>query len=442
MSFNKTTTMEPVEFRFYGDLYTVNINYETIISINRERAPYFMFCMPYDAFRWTSPTEISQPKGLASSCAQALSGTFSGSGVLLDIQLLPYCPDKSLLTGAAMGQCGQNYVGIINKTTNAAEGYINFFSNPDVQGYIATKDTSTQGYTDFTYHIGNIKLESQTNMARLVSPNGNGVWEFVPAKEVDANNTSNKIQYSMTCMPYQPYIKIEPQFGRLYGGNYNDTRGLICGGDFSLPQISNQWNSYQIQNKNYQNMFNRQIESLDLQQKYEKRQDISNIITGTLQGMAAGGMAGSSINKAGAGIVGAVVGAGASLAGGIMDLQANQALRADKRSATIDMHNMSLQNIQALPASVSKTSNFNIEQPKVPYLEIYSCTTDEKENFEKYLALYSFSINRVGNIKDYLQKNTRTFIRATLIRDEGIKDDSHLLADISQELSQGIYVGG
>ena len=210
MSFNKTTTMEPVEFRFYGDLYTVNINYETVISINRERAPYFMFCMPYDAFRWTSPTEISQPKGLASSCAQALSGAFSGSGVLLDIQLLPYCPDKSLLTGAAMGQCGQNYVGIINKTTNAAEGYINFFSNPDVQGYIATKDTSTQGYTDFTYHIENIKLESQTNMARLVSPNGNGVWEFIPAKEVDANNTSNKIQYSMTCMPYQPYIKIEP----------------------------------------------------------------------------------------------------------------------------------------------------------------------------------------------------------------------------------------
>ena len=106
------------------------------------------------------------------------------------------------------------------------------------------------------------------------------------------------------------------------------------------------------------------------------------------------------------------------------------------------MHNMSLQNIQALPASVSKTSNFNIEQPKVPYLEMYSCTTDEKENFEKYLALYSYSINRVGNIKDYLQKNKRTFIRATLIRDEGIKDDSHLLADISQELSQGIYVGG
>ena len=92
---------------------------------------------------------------------------------------------------------------------------------------------------------------------------------------------------------------------------------------------------------------------------------------------------------------------------------------------------MELGNIKAMPNTITKLGSVLADQPLVPYLEIYDCTNDEKENLNKYLELYSYTINRVGNIKDYLQSNARTFIRATLIRDEGIKDDSHLLADIS-----------
>lgn len=44
------------------------------------------------------------------------------------------------------------------------------------------------------------------------------------------------------------------------------------------------------------------------------------MITGTLQGAVGGGMAGTSTKMQGAAIAGMVIGAGASLAGGIMDL--------------------------------------------------------------------------------------------------------------------------
>lgn len=416
--------------------------------------PYAIFYMPYTTFSWykdnTLTNRVSQLSEVSLGLAGEISRQFSGAGILLDLQVLPFCPQIHIGYdgGYRSGYIPTFKLDILKNTSSGGTeiaGYMGLITTtPHTTGTIY-KQAGGSG-TPLTNEIleltiNNIKEESSTQMARIVSPNGNGVWEFVPAKQVFSNGSKTSFRFNMTCKPYQPFIKVEPTFGRLYGNNYQDARGMICTGDFSLPQISNAWTTYQIQNKNYEGMFNRQIDSLDLQQKYEKRQDIANMITGTLQGTVGGAMAGSTAGGIGAGI-GAVVGAGASIAGGIMDLQANEALRADKRSATIDLHNMQLGNIKAMPNTITKLGSVLADQPLVPYLEIYDCTDDEKENFKKYLSLYSYSINRVGNIKDYLQNNKRTFIRATLIRDEGIKDDSHLLGDIAQELSQGIYIGG
>ena len=62
-----------------------------------------------------------------------------------------------------------------------------------------------------------------------------------------------------TYKPYNPYIHVNPNFGRLYGGDFDDSRGLIVGGDFSLPQTTSAWESYQLSNKNFQASFDRQI---------------------------------------------------------------------------------------------------------------------------------------------------------------------------------------
>lgn len=433
-----TRPIDKMEFTFswQGHNCVISITDAALSGLNLEETPYFMFTMPLYGYHWTSPADVSQQYGLSYAAAMAISRGLSGAGTLLDIQVLPYCPYNSLSTRWNEGSCGTWYVPIADKDNNYAHlGYLNFFYEPNVFGDCVHKDENTlHGYSDTTYTIANIKKDSQTVKARIVSPNSNGVWEFVPAKSVYGDGDTISFTFRMTCMPYQPYIKVEPTFGRLYGSDYDDPRGLICGGDFSLPQINDKWNTYQINNKNYQVMFNRQIDSLDLQQSIGKAQDITGAITGTIGATVGGGMV--------FGGAGAAIGGIAAAAGGIADVATNAMLRADQREATIQQHNWQLGNIQALPYSVSKATNFNNEQPKVPYLEIYDATDSEKDNFDRYLALNDYSINRYGKFTDYMKPNNkRTFLRGTPIRLEAITDDAHYAAAIADEVKQGFYVG-
>ena len=433
-----TRPIEKMEFTFswQGHNCVISITDAALSGLNLEETPYFMFTMPLYGYHWTSPATVTQQFGLSYAAAMAISRGLSGAGTLLDLQVLPYCPYNTLSVRWNEGPCGSWYVPIADKDNNYAHlGYLNFFYEPNVFGDCAYKDESTlHGYNYTTYTIANIKKDSQTVKARIVSPNSNGVWEFVPAKSVYGDGDTISFTFRMTCMPYQPYIKVEPTFGRLYGSDYDDPRGLICGGDFSLPQINDKWNTYQIQNKNYQVMFNRQIDSLDLQQNIGKAQDIFGAITGTIGATVGGGMV--------FGGAGAAVGGIAAAAGGIADVATNAMLRADQREAMIQQHNWQLGNIKALPYSLSKATNFNNEQPKVPYLEIYDATDSEKDNFDRYLALNDYSINRYGKFSDYIKPgNKRTFLRGTPIQLKAITDDSHYLAAIADELKQGFYVG-
>ena len=241
-------------------------------------------------------------------------------------------------------------------------------------------------------------------------------------------------------MPYQPYIKVAPHFERLYGEEFGDYRGLICGGDFSLPQIGDSWEAYQTQNKNYQVMFNRQIESLELQQKVGLASDIAGAVTGTVSGVAGGALSGSMVGGPVGAIAGGAIGGVASVVGGVADVITNQVLRKDQRESMEQQHNWQLQNIQALPYSVSKVNNFNIDNNYVPYLEVYNCDDYEKQNLGTYLELYSYNISRYGKFSDYVKPTGRTFIRGSFVRLKGITDDAHYLAAIADEVKQGFYI--
>ena len=105
-----------------------------------------------------------------------------------------------------------------------------------------------------------------------------------------------------------------------------------------------------------------------------------------------------------------------------------------------DQHNYQLQNIQALPYSIAKATNFNIDNTYVPYLEVYNCDDYETQNLGTYLELYSYNISRYGKFSDYVKPTGRTFIRGTFVRLNGISDDAHYLAAITDEVKQGFYI--
>ena len=138
-----------------------------------------------------------------------------------------------------------------------------------------------------------VKIRDACNFERIVSPNYNGMFQF---KQSRLNGGLHYINVDCTYKPYTPYIKLNPDFSFLYGKDWNDSTGLICGGDFSLPMMNDAFTNYALQNKNYQEIFARQIENLDVNQGIAKEQQqfqgIMNIATATIGGAGAGAYAG------------------------------------------------------------------------------------------------------------------------------------------------------
>lgn len=431
-----------VSWKYNGQTYTMKVSFNTVEHTTvdgdgytqglsqSEQTPYAIAAMPYamrDYYIGDLRLGSTEMKNNL-ACAMAISRAYSSSGWLMDAQLLPYCPCREVLRSDGNIDLSKalSFAPIVEGA--ARRGALISCKNAT---FAATLYTAKKQL--FKQHITNVKMDNLTLKCRLVSPNGNGMFEFNPAKMVYADESDIGFEAYCTYAPYQPYIRVAPHYARLYGEEFGDYRGLICGGDFSLPQISDSWEAYQAQNKNYQVMFNRQIQSLELQQNIGLAQDIFGAVAGTTGGTIGGGAI--------AGPGGAIAGGIASVAGGIADVATNSMLRNDQRNATIQQHNWQLQNIQALPYSVTKVSNFNIDNTYVPYLEVYNCDDYETQNLGTYLELNSYSINRYGAFKDYVKPTGRTFLRGTPIHLEGLTDDAHYAAAIADELRQGFYVG-
>ena len=124
----------------------------------------------------------------------------------------------------------------------------------------------------------------------------------------------------------------------------------------SLPQLSNEWANYQLQNKTYQEMFDRQIKNMDVQNDVNRQGALAQAIAAPITGGAAGAATGAKIGGGYGAIIGAAVGmVGGSIAGGL-DYTNQLRLMEENRQYAIDMYGYNLQNIQAIPTSLTKTS--------------------------------------------------------------------------------------
>ena len=379
-------------------------------------APYDMFCMPYGIYNNLGSKEFYM------KVATAISTTFNvgSTSELYDLQLLPFAPKLSDTT---------------TDIKNAAEKVIGKI-------YWATESSFSKTILlDQPIGVENKKIDNICNKYRLVSPNYSGQFEFTAA----ANNGISGFKVDCTYMPINPYIRVAPLFGGLYGKEFNDARGLICGGDFSLPVVNSAWVSYQQNNKNYQAIFDRQIQNLEFTNDINRKMDRINAITGTVSGATSGAMAGSMAGPWGAAIGGAVGGI-ASGAAGVADITINESIRQENMSYTKDRFTLSLGNIQAQPYSLSKTTAFTANNKIFPILEYYTCSEREKLAVASQIAQYSMNVGIIGTLQEFLSNSwsyrdiqARKYIRGVFTQIKGINDDFHLLNTINQELSRGIY---
>lgn len=379
-------------------------------------APYDMFCVPYGTYE-----NIGDKETAIKFITQLMSTENVGTDKnIYDVQLLPYSPKLSSTKTPIKKD--DTTIGNIYYSTDSSFSKTILLEEP-----ISALDK---------------KIENICDKYRLVSPNYSGQFEFTAA----ANNGIFGFTINCTYMPINPYIRIAPIFGGLYGTEFNDARGLICGGDFSLPVANNSWVSYQQNNKNYQNIFDRQITNMEFINDINRRMERANMITGTLQGIGVGASAGASVGGGYGAAIGAAIGGASSLAGGFTDLQINESIRQEQMNYTKDQFKMNLANIQAQPYSLSKTTAFTANNKIFPILEYYTCTDREKEALASKISQVSMNIGVNGTLREYINKTwsykdiqARNYIKCKLLKNDVIKDDFHILSTLNQELEGGIY---
>ena len=202
-------------------------------------APYKMFCIPVSQNARLKFGDIDIPMDrdrqlqIASSIATGLGKN------IYDIQLLPYCPiadqfihrtdvnGNEYLGGTAdmdytlMKDEAQNAIGILfwcprsSFTTNIKTAYLAYpqlnYNNP------------------LEFKVGN-----ESTYMRLVAPN------YANYQDINyyMNYGIDYINIDCTYKPITPYVKLNINYKGLYGQDFDNNRGLVLGGDYSLPIMS------------------------------------------------------------------------------------------------------------------------------------------------------------------------------------------------------------
>lgn len=446
----ETIADEPAVISYYTSARTVKYEDVTssyqggIITIPAERlhlddAPYDMFCMPYsDDLMLTNSgdSNFDNIKSNAKLCMSIVSGLttkYSGIDSIMDAQILPYCPLENF----------QVVGNTFNLNNNSTLAYTKIESSGgNTMGYIfhSTRSTfSDEIVLDKPFVINDFKVQSQTELHRLCSPNYNGVFEFNAAK----NGGISVINYACTYKPYDPYIKLWPNWGRLYAANNSDTfkdaRGLLCGGDYSLPMMTSAWESYQLQNKNYNVSFTAEIENLEFQNNVQTAKDAVSAVAGTAQAVASGIAAGGFMGGPVGAVIGGVVGGAASAAAGITDTVLDRQLRDKSIKLKKDQFGYELGNIKALPNTLKKVTAFNVDNKYFPFLEYYSCSEIETKALKNKIKYNGMTVMTIDNINTYIVANELTYVKGSIIKAD-INTDYHILNSLNEEFEQGLFI--
>ena len=412
--------------------YTIDYPAKTAHLINKN-APFDIFCIPYsdDMQIQVGSSVVQANKQFAMSIASELGRTLAAE--CFDIQLLPFCP----MTGYTV----TNSTFDINSTDSKRYTAI---KKGDETVYWLFWSTSNSGSFNISLplSVDNKKLSNQCDFYRLVSPNYSGQFEFNLAKNGGSVDFFN---VDFTYLPISSYIHVNPNFNGLYGSDFNDARGLICQGDFSIMYLSDAWINYQQQNKNFEAVFNREIQNMDIQRKYERQKETLTAFSGAL---GAGASIGGLVGGIAGGITGAITG-GVSLAAGLKDRDISDRLYSESVAFKKDMHEMQLENIQAIPNSLAKTTAYTENNKIFPILEYYTCTEEEKNIVANSISNMGMTVNAMGKPSDYISNNwsynginDKGFFKESLIRMEDLQEDYHLLKTIAEELALGIYIKG
>lgn len=342
-------------------------------------------------------------------CLMSQLSAVWGTSVVYDIQCLPYQPNINI-----NGDINKDYDVIWNNDNKLGNVY-----------YV--RDINRTFNIDLPIESNNNKADYLTKHYKLIGGNYNSSFDL----QVYENNGIDYFNVDMTLLPYNPWIKINPNFKYLNGKDFNDSRGLVLSGNFSISMLTNSFTEYQYNNSNYEAIFNSQMEYTEYQQKLNR---IGSSISSATSALTSGIGVGALVENPILGVATGIASAGA----GIADLAIQKKIDKKQNEYTRDQYELQLGNIKSKPTTLAKVTALNINTKMFPYFEEYACTDIEYEQVSKYLEYNGMSINSVGFIENYLKPNY--YFEASVIRFKDITCNNYILGEIRNELKQGFYI--
>ena len=333
------------------------------------------------------------------------------TGRILDVQFLPF----SMATAT-----NENFK--INDTPIKAM----FLDADDLEFY--TDMTDLTDLTEITKECDTIKIVSPSRASQyLFRPyNNGGIMEF---------------RTKITLRPYNTIIYVRPSTKGLLMYDYDDKDCLIISEDFSLTAVTSEWTNYIYNNRNYNDVFERQIQGREFERTWERKieeaQKKSDEWTSrNISAQKASTYTGNlPIISSVAGAIGTAFQDQTYLQMAQIDRQYNEALYQEGIQISRDLFNLQLENIQSQPLVPSKITTLDAKLLPGVYLEYYSSNPSELQAINDF---YKFNGNRIdayGTFSQYLG----WFVRGKIIISQFYTQPE--LDELNRRLGMGIFTG-
>ncbi len=355
-----------------------------------------------------SDSDIAQTLMLAQTNA---INSATDTGKILDVQFLPF----SMATAP-----NENFK--INDTPIKAM----FLDADDLEFY-----TDMPDLTDLT------EITKECDTIKIVSPSRASQYLFRPYN----NGGIMEFRTKITLRPYNTIIYVRPSTKGLLMYDYDDKDCLIISEDFSLTAVTSEWTNYIYNNRNYNDVFERQIQGREFERTWERKIEEaqkknddwkSRNISAQKASTYTGNLP---IISSIIGAMGTVVQDQTYMQMAQIDRQYNEATYQEGIQLSRDLFKMQLENIQSQPLVPSKISTLDAKLLPGVYLEYYSSNPSELQAINDF---YKFNGNRIdtyGTFSQYLG----WFVRGKIIISQFYTQPE--LDELNRRLGMGIFTG-
>lgn len=245
------------------------------------------------------------------------------------------------------------------------------------------------------------------------------------------NQSNDNIYFTIegTMKPYSTMLRVRYNYKGLNGGEFTDKQGLLINEGFDVTKLTDAWQNYIYNNKNYQKQFDADYQLQKKSFNYGLVSSGVGILGDTLQGATQGALIGGPYGAIAGGVVGSVQGGYNFFES--YDLGKSQ-LKLSKKQFKFN-----LDNIKSQASNVTSVGDVNFLNKIFPMVCIYQ--SPNIMDIENYLQYNGMTINAIGNIIDYIKPNEPSFIKATIIR-TNIEYSPNIINELNAELEKGIYI--